>query len=67
MFLDEHASRQRVGGVVFKDGDRRLQHDRPAVEIRAQLNGIAIIGFENGEEILVARRHVPELRRRLRR
>jgi DNA-binding LytR/AlgR family response regulator len=38
-----------------------------AVEIRAQLNGTAIIGFENGEEIPVARRHVPQLRRRLRR
>jgi DNA-binding LytR/AlgR family response regulator len=37
-----------------------------AVEIRAQLNGTAVIGFENGEEIPVARRHVPELRRRVR-
>lgn len=37
-----------------------------AVEIRAQLNGTAIMRFENGGEIPVARRHVPELRRRVR-
>ena len=37
-----------------------------AVEIRAQLNGTAVMRFENGGEIPVARRHVPELRRRVR-
>lgn len=37
-----------------------------AVEIRAQLNGTAVVRFENGGEVPVARRHVPELRRRIR-
>jgi DNA-binding LytR/AlgR family response regulator len=37
-----------------------------AVEIRAQLNGTAVMRFENGGEVPVARRHVPELRRRVR-
>ena len=37
-----------------------------AVEIRAQLNGTAVMRFENGGDIPVARRHVPELRRRVR-
>jgi DNA-binding LytR/AlgR family response regulator len=37
-----------------------------AVEIRAQLNGTAVIRVESGAEIPVARRHVRELRRRVR-
>jgi DNA-binding LytR/AlgR family response regulator len=37
-----------------------------AVEIRAQLNGTAVMRVENGAEIPVARRHVRELRRRVR-
>jgi DNA-binding LytR/AlgR family response regulator len=37
-----------------------------AVEIQAQLNGTAVMRFENGGEIPVARRHVPELRRLVR-
>ena len=39
---------------------------RRAVEIRAQLNGTAVMRVENGAEIPVARRHVRELRRRVR-
>jgi len=39
---------------------------RRAIEIRAELNGTAVLRFENGGEVPVARRHVPELRRRLR-
>jgi two-component system response regulator LytT len=37
-----------------------------AIEIHAQLNGTAVMRFENGVEIPVARRHVSELRRRVR-
>ncbi len=37
-----------------------------AIEIRAHLNGTAVVRFENGGEVPVARRHVPELRRRVR-
>ena len=37
-----------------------------AIEIRAELNGTAVVRFENGGEVPVARRHVPELRRRVR-
>jgi len=39
---------------------------RKAVEVRPALNGTATIVFADGSEIPVARRQVPELRRRLR-
>ncbi|MBV9466457.1 MAG: response regulator transcription factor [Solirubrobacterales bacterium] len=39
---------------------------RRATEVRAVLNGTAVLRFEQAGEVPVARRHVPELRRRLR-
>lgn len=38
---------------------------RRAVEVRPRLNGTAVLAFENGHEIPVARRKVAELRREL--
>jgi two-component system, LytTR family, response regulator len=37
-----------------------------AVEVRPLLNGTAVLLFADGSQVPVARRHVPELRRRLR-
>ena len=34
MLLDQDARRQRLDGVVVQHRHRRLQHDRPGVEIR---------------------------------
>jgi DNA-binding LytR/AlgR family response regulator len=39
---------------------------RRAIEVRPLLNGTALLRFEDGSEIPVARRQIPELRRRLR-
>jgi DNA-binding LytR/AlgR family response regulator len=39
---------------------------RRAIEVKPQLNGTALLRFEDGSEIPVARRQVVELRRRLR-
>jgi len=38
---------------------------RRAVEVRPRVNGTAVLAFENGEEVPVARRKVAELRREL--
>jgi DNA-binding LytR/AlgR family response regulator len=44
---------------------RCLANLRRAVELRPEPNGTAVLVFEDGSEIPVARREVPELRRRL--
>jgi DNA-binding LytR/AlgR family response regulator len=45
---------------------RYLANLRRVTEIRPLLNGTAVLMFENGGEVPVARRHMPALRRRLR-
>jgi DNA-binding LytR/AlgR family response regulator len=45
---------------------RYLVNLRRVTEIRPLLNGTALLMFENGGEVPVARRHMPALRRRLR-
>jgi two-component system, LytTR family, response regulator len=45
---------------------RYLANLRRVTEIRPLLNGTALLMFENGGEVPVARRHMPALRRRLR-
>ena len=45
---------------------RYLANLRRVTEIRPLLNGTALLRFENGGEVPVARRHMPALRRRLR-
>jgi two-component system, LytTR family, response regulator len=45
---------------------RYLANLRRVTEIRPLLNGTALLLFENGGEVPVARRHMPALRRRLR-
>ena len=45
---------------------RYLANLRRVTEIRPLLNGTAVLVFENGGEVPVARRHMPALRRRLR-
>jgi two-component system response regulator LytT len=50
----------------FRVHRRYLANLRRVTEIRPLLNGTALLMFENGGEVPVARRHMPALRRRLR-
>jgi DNA-binding LytR/AlgR family response regulator len=58
---------QRFGPYGFLRVHRQyLANLRRVTEVRPQLNGTALLVFENGGEVPVARRHLPALRRRLR-
>jgi DNA-binding LytR/AlgR family response regulator len=58
---------RRFGPYGFLRVHRQyLANLRRVREVRPQLNGTALLVFENGGEVPVARRHLPALRRRLR-
>jgi DNA-binding LytR/AlgR family response regulator len=58
---------RRFGPYGFLRVHRQyLANLRRVTEVRPQLNGTALLVFENGGEVPVARRHLPALRRRLR-
>jgi DNA-binding LytR/AlgR family response regulator len=58
---------RRFGPYGFLRVHRQyLVNLRRVTEVRPQLNGTALLVFENGGKVPVARRHLPALRRRLR-